>query len=88
MEESLAGFHRAGELEPRSALIAEHLGLTYGLTRNAAQAERYFDRAISLRPDWASPYFLKAWYVHLLGEGNTERARAVLEQARDVVVEH
>jgi tetratricopeptide (TPR) repeat protein len=53
------------------------------------EAERYFDRAISLSPDWPYPYAEKAMFVHLGLEGSTERARAVLEEARRVgLAEH
>ena len=48
--------------------------------RNYPEAERYFDRAISLAPDIPLNYDYKAW-LYISWEGNTEKARAVLEEA-------
>jgi serine/threonine-protein kinase len=50
------------------------------LLRKYAEAERYYDRAISLAPDWADPYRRKV-ELYVLWEGSTEKARAVLEEA-------
>ena len=43
-------------------------------------AERYFDRAIKLAPDLAEPYYYKS-YLYLQWEGNTAKARNVLNEA-------
>jgi serine/threonine-protein kinase len=82
--EALANFKQAVELNPRSAPSADELAETYALVRNPVEAARYYDRAVSLSPDWAHPYAEKAKWVHLRLEGSTARARAVLEQARSV----
>ncbi len=58
------------------------LAITYGLLRNPVEAARHYDRAISLSPDRSECYGCKARLVHLNLEGSTEKARAVLEQAR------
>ncbi len=89
MEDALANLLRAAELEPRSAVLLVHIAETYALTRKTAQAEHYYDRAISLRPDWGVPYYSQAWMGHLRNHGSTERARATLELAADAgVIEH
>jgi tetratricopeptide (TPR) repeat protein len=44
------------------------------------EAEPYYERAISLRPDWPEPYSWIAWLC-LLWEGKAEKAHAVFEQA-------
>jgi tetratricopeptide (TPR) repeat protein len=44
------------------------------------EAERYYDRAVSLSPDLAFTYFWKV-RLYLLWEGNTEKARAVIKQS-------
>lgn len=44
------------------------------------EAERCYDRAISLAPDTPWPYSWKSG-LYLLWEGSTEKARAVLEEA-------
>jgi len=84
MVQALANFIKYAELVPRSANGALQLAGTYLLLRNPVEGARHLDRAISLRPDWWAPYAMKAEWVHLRLEGNTERARAVLEQARSV----
>ncbi len=86
MVEALPSFIKASELDPRSAIMAWEVAATYFFLRNSVEAARHFDRAISLSPDWAWPYAHKARWVHLRLEGNTERARAVLEPARSVGV--
>ncbi len=84
MVDKLANHIKASELDPRSADAAVQLAWTYVLLRNPVEAARYLDRAISLRPDGPFAYANKAGPVHLRLEGNTEKARAVLEQAQSV----
>ncbi|GAH54424.1 unnamed protein product, partial [marine sediment metagenome] len=79
-EQALANIKRACELDPRSGKLAEEVGETYMLLRNYPEAERYFNRAISLSPDVPLAYNYKAW-IYVLWEGSTEKARAVLEEA-------
>ena len=79
-ELALGNLKKALELDPRSARLAYHVGETCDLLRNYAEADRHYDRAISLSPDWARPYWHKALF-HLRWKGSTEKARAVLEQA-------
>ena len=78
-QQALAHMKKADQLNPRSSAIARALGDTYMLLRKYPEAERYYDRAISLSPDWAVPYARRA-YVHVLSQGDTEKARAVLEE--------
>ncbi len=82
--EALANLKQAAELDPRSTFGADEVAETYALLRNPVEAGRYYDRAIHLAPEWASAYAEKAEWVHLRLEGSTERARAVLEEARRV----
>ena len=79
-EKALANIKKASELNPRSGMLVEAVGHTYVLLRNYAEAERYFNRAISLAPDLPVPYSKKAW-LYVLWQGSTEKARAVLEEA-------
>jgi len=80
IEKAAVTLEKALELDPRSARIAFNLGQTFLLLRKYPEAERYFNRAISLAPDWPSPH---AWKMRLclIAEGSTEKARAVVEQA-------
>ena len=82
--EALPNFIRASELDPRSPSSAYNLAETYVLLHDPVEAARHFDRAIFLAPDLPYNYADKARLVHLRLEGSTERARAVLEQARSV----
>jgi len=80
IEEAAATLEKAFELNPRDAGLTYNIGETLLLLRKYPQAEPYFDRAISLAPDWPLLY---AWKMrlYLIAEGSTEKARAVLEQA-------
>jgi tetratricopeptide (TPR) repeat protein len=49
--------------------------------RQYDDAERYIDRAISLAPDIPLYYIGKSWIYLIKWKGNTEKARAVLEEA-------
>jgi serine/threonine-protein kinase len=79
-EQAVANFKRASELDPRSATLAYYLGDTCMLLRKYPEAERYYDRAISLAPSWPVPYSRKAG-IYLRREGSTKKARAVLKEA-------
>ncbi len=81
MLDALPHFVRAAELDPRSANMALNLSQTFALLRDAVGAVRQFERAISLVPDSTGPYADKVHFLNLRLEGNTERARAVLEEA-------
>ena len=84
MVQALANLKQAVELNPRDAVMIEGVAHTYVLLRDPVEAARYYDRAISLTPDWAEPYARKARGVHIRLQGSTERARQVLEQALSV----
>jgi serine/threonine-protein kinase len=79
-EKAVVTLKEASELDPRSAELALNIGETFMLLRKYSEAERYFDRAISLTPDWPEPYSTKAW-LYVLWEGSIEKASAILEQA-------
>ncbi|MCH7498297.1 MAG: tetratricopeptide repeat protein [Candidatus Marinimicrobia bacterium] len=83
-EQALSNLQKASELDPRVSLFAQEVGDTYGYMRNYQEAERYLDRAISLTPDWLSPYHSKAW-LYLRWEGSPDKARTVLEQASEAM---
>jgi len=83
-EEALASFIKAMELDPGNQTVAFQAGLTCSYMRNYSQAIYYLDRAISLVPDWNQPYILKSW-VYIPWEGNTTKARQVLQEAETKV---
>jgi TolB-like protein/Flp pilus assembly protein TadD len=75
----IENFKKAFELNPRSGEMAAQLGTTYILIRRYSEAERWWDRAISLSPDASFPYRAKAtndW----LWTGSTAKSRATLEK--------
>ncbi len=78
-EEGLVNIKRACELDPLSNLLAGAVGETFLLLRKYPEAERYYERAISLAPDVPGAYPFKA-RLYLCWEGSTEKARAVLEE--------
>jgi tetratricopeptide (TPR) repeat protein len=71
---------KALEIDPRSSLTAYNIGATNSLIRNYQEAENFYNKAISLSPDVFHPYSEKA-YLYLYWEGDTKKARAVLEEA-------
>lgn len=79
-EAAVRSFARSLELDPRSAVNAFNLSLTYMSLRRWEEAERSADRALTLSPGWAAPSVAKAW-LRIYGDGDVEGARAVLERA-------
>ena len=72
---------KAARLDPRDALTHYNLGNTHGESlRNYPEAERYYDQALALAPDLIEAYALKTW-LYFCWDGNTSKARGVLEQA-------
>jgi tetratricopeptide (TPR) repeat protein len=79
-DSALARFQEAARSDPRSAVRALDLADTHMSLRSYAEAERAFDRAIQLAPDWAEPWAYKAM-LQLVWHGDTARARGVTAQA-------
>jgi serine/threonine-protein kinase len=79
-EQALANLKKASELNPRYGRLVGEIGDTYEHLRNYPEAERSFNRAISLAPDLSGFYSQKAW-LYLRRDGSTEKARAVLAEA-------
>ncbi len=79
-EQALANLKKASELDPLDKLLVLEVARTFIFLRKYPEAERYFNRAISLAPDQTEPYHRKA-SLYLRPQGNTENARAVLEEA-------
>jgi serine/threonine-protein kinase len=77
-EEAVSYLKKAIELDPQSAFAAGELGDTYQALRRYQEAERYYDRSISLAPDQTTAYMYKADNYRL--QGSLEKARATLEE--------
>jgi serine/threonine-protein kinase len=83
-EVALAKLMKAADLAPRSTAFALEVGATLGLLRNTAEAERWFDRVISLAPDRVDGYAVKVMVV-LGSRNNIERIRETLRYALEKV---
>jgi TolB-like protein/Flp pilus assembly protein TadD len=77
-EESINNLKKAFELNPQEARLARELGDHSQPLRRYEEAERYYDRSISLDPDQIGAYGWKAFNYWL--QGSLEKARATLEE--------
>jgi len=77
-EEAINNLKKVFELNPQDAHLPWELGYTYMTLRRYQEAERYFDRSISLAPDQTVAYLFKADNYRL--QGSLEKARATLEE--------
>ncbi len=78
-DQAAARMSEALRYDPRSALRTLDLADTYTSVRRYPEAERLYDRAIQLAPDWAEPYAYKAM-LYLIWRGDLTHARAVVGQ--------
>ena len=78
-------YARALQLDPGSASIAQNYAADLSFHRAYARAESLYDRAIVLEPDRNEPYFEKA-SNYARWEGDTRKARAILEQVQAIGV--
>ncbi len=83
-EEMVANLKKAAELDPRSSWKAYDVGSTLINIRRYAEAEGWFDRAISLSPDSPLPYIWNAT-LFLHWRGDTAKARMVLQKASEKI---
>jgi non-specific serine/threonine protein kinase len=79
-EKAAVTLKRASELDPLSNTLAEGVAATFMMLRKYPEAERYYDRSISLAPDAPAAYSHKA-RLYLRWYGSTKMARAVLDEA-------
>ncbi|MBA7700341.1 hypothetical protein ES703_109052 [subsurface metagenome] len=77
-EESIQTLKNVFKLNPRSYGLASQLGLTYMFLRRYEEAEEWFDRALSINPNFLQVRLTKA-EISLLSNGSTEDIRALLE---------
>jgi TolB-like protein/Flp pilus assembly protein TadD len=79
-EEGLQKIRRAAELDPLNAEALAQLGVSLGLMGQVAQARPHLERAASVDPLHLGVLTSRLRH-YLLLEGDTARARAVLEEA-------
>jgi serine/threonine protein kinase/tetratricopeptide (TPR) repeat protein len=78
-QECLETIKKAIQLDPRSSELAKALANTYSWLRKYEEADRWFDRALSLSPD---DFRAMIWKManSFLKTGNTQEARALLQK--------
>jgi non-specific serine/threonine protein kinase len=76
-EKTVELYKRAFELSPRDAGLPHEIGCAYMTTRRYAEAERYYNRSISLAPDQVLAYACKTWNCWLR-QADLEGGRATL----------
>jgi serine/threonine-protein kinase len=81
LAEALVNQKRALALDPLSAELAYNTGVTCSVLRNHQEADRYYDSAITLAPDYAAPYAFKA-RSNLRLAGDTAKARQAITAAQ------
>jgi len=77
-EESIASVEKAFKLRPRSDDLAVQQGISFLALRRYEEAEDWFDRALLIAPNSFNSQLTK-FDLAILSEGNTQKARAVLE---------
>ncbi len=80
-EEAAARLEQALQLDPRSYSLSFALAQTYRRMRRFAEAERYYDRAISIAPDLPAAY-RERLVSRVTAAGDTVGARRLLEESR------
>ncbi len=78
-DEAIGYLERAADLDPVSSERAFYLGNTYVYVRRYELAERYYDRAIALRPMDRRSYARKV-RLYLLWDAQLEKARGALRE--------
>ncbi len=75
-----ANFLRACELEPGSSRMAQDLAKTCYFIGDYQDAEKYFNKAISLNPAFIESIYYKS-LMYMKWKGNTIQARKTIEEA-------
>jgi tetratricopeptide (TPR) repeat protein len=84
LNETIAYLKQVLEIDPRYSQTVYNLGETYALMRNYKEAERCYSRALFLEPDYPRAVSFKA-RLYLNWQGDTQKARQVLEEASKVL---
>jgi tetratricopeptide (TPR) repeat protein len=59
-EDAIANLQRAAELDPRDATRLVNLGYNYGFLRRYGEAERYYDKALAVEPEFEGAVHARA----------------------------
>jgi serine/threonine-protein kinase len=80
LNEAIANLKEVLEIDPRYAQTVFNLGETYALARDYKEAERLYNRALFLSPNYPRAYAWKT-RLYLNWQGDTAKAGQVLEEA-------
>ncbi len=80
-DETVQAIAKAIELDPQNSTLVTSQGQTYLRLRRYREAERHFDRAISLARNVKDPYLGKA-LLYLLRDGNIEKVQELFQETR------
>ena len=80
-DETVEAIAKAIELDPQNSTLVTSQGQTYLRLRRYREAERHFDRAISLARNVKDPYLGKA-LLYLLRDGNIEKVQELFQESR------
>lgn len=83
-DETVEAIAKAIELDPQNSTLVTSQGQTYLRLRRYREAERHFDRAISLARNVKDPYLGKA-LLYLLRDGNIEKVQELFQESRGSV---
>ena len=81
MQESFDYLRKALDINPRDQLMNGNIVSTLILLRRYDQTEKYLRMILTLAPEWRELYTTEAW-MNLLQSGNIEKARSVLQHAK------
>jgi eukaryotic-like serine/threonine-protein kinase len=80
IDEALTLLQKAAQLSPRDLRTAIETANTYKMIRKYKEADAKYELAISLSPDQTDAFWHRS-ENYVLWDGNTKRARAILEKA-------
>jgi serine/threonine-protein kinase len=81
-EEAIANIQRAAELDPRNATRFVELGFTHSFLRRYDEAERYYDRALAVEPEFEDAVYYRA-QNRVQRDGDLEPMRAYVSAYPD-----
>lgn len=64
---AVSAYQQAIVLDPRNPVLRLDLGGIYYLFQNYDEAQKMFEQAVSLKPDWANAHFNLAWTYYQKG---------------------
>jgi TolB-like protein/Flp pilus assembly protein TadD len=79
-KESADEIKKATDSDPKNAVLVFNLGRSWVLAHSYADADRAFQQAIGLSPEWNGPYATRA-SLQVRWRGDLDKAQAILDEA-------